>query len=153
MGWVQRLWDAEIGTALVVRLQETRMRRWEEEGRSRARIGGCLATRTCNDIHDQNRLILGERPTNLKGVSQSPRSCPFHEITSRMCRIPLSRQFSSRMQSRTVCEGSTDGKGFIKGFPSTRDRNVVFGTSKCMSELFQPLMFDRDVPTPATPDA
>lgn len=66
--------------------------------------------------------------THLNGVSQSPKSCPFHVTTSRTWRIPLSRQLSSKIQSKTVCGGRVEGKGFMRGLPSTRERIVVFGT-------------------------
>lgn len=71
----------------------------------------------------------GPTITCLKGVSQSPISWPFQVSTSNTCTIPLNFQFSSRIQSSAVCGGRGDGKGFIKGFPSTRDRIVVFKTN------------------------
>ncbi len=44
--------------------------------------------------------------------------------------MPLSLQFASRIQSRTVKGGREDGKRCISVFPNNRERSVVLGTMK-----------------------
>ena len=51
--------------------------------------------------------------------------------------MPLSLQFASRIQSRTVKGGREDGKRCISVFPSNRERSVVLGTTKEKHDLHE----------------
>jgi hypothetical protein len=74
---------------------------------------------------------------NLNGVSQSVKSWPFQLKTSSTCRMPLSRQFKSSIQSRIVKGGREEGKGAMSDFPRVRDRSVVLGTIVQVAHIYR----------------
>lgn len=91
------------------------------------------ATRNCilctfNWIKMCGPYHAGNGTADRNDDSQSAMSCPFHLMTSRTWRMPLSLQFWSSMQSNTVSDGRGDGKRAMSGFPRTRERMVVLGT-------------------------
>jgi hypothetical protein len=107
-------------------------------GNGRAeRVGGGKGGSSLNRVSRHHNLFGSEVKNRVSGgwadrngVSPSPTSCPFHLMQSSTCKIPLSRQCWSRMQSRMVEGGRGEGNGRMSDLPSRREWRVVLGTRK-----------------------